>query len=73
MRGVLITWAAAWPTITALLFAFEGLLGDWPLALRTLLLTGVMVPAMTLLIVPALNALLDNVFNHWRKGRHADA
>lgn len=60
MRGVLITWAAALPTITVLLFALEGLLGHWPLALRTLLLTGLMVPAMTLVIVPMLTRMLDH-------------
>lgn len=73
MRGVLIIWAAAWPTITALLFALEGMLGHWPLVLRTLVLTGLMVPAMTLLIVPALNRLLDRFFKNHLKGRHADA
>ena len=73
MRRVLITWAAAWPTITVLLFALEGVLGHWPLALRTLLLTGLMVPAMTVLIVPSLNRLLDHFLRSYWKGRHADA
>ena len=68
MRGILLTWAAAWPTITALLYALEGVLGHWPLAVRTLLLTGLMVPLMSLLIVPALNRLLDHFLtNRWTK------
>ena len=70
MRGVLITWAAAWPTITALLFGLEGTLGHWPLPFRTLVLTGFMVPAMTLWIVPALNWLLDHLSKQQRKRRN---
>ncbi|WP_375230054.1 hypothetical protein [Roseobacter sp. S98] len=66
MRGVLITWDAAWPTITVLLFALEDMLGHWPLALRTLVLTGLMVPAMSLLIVPALYRLLDRTHASWQ-------
>ncbi len=73
MRGVLITWATAWPTITALLFALEGTLEHWPLALRTLLLTGVLVPAMTVVIVPALTRMLGHFSKNYRKGRHTDA
>ncbi|GFE66953.1 hypothetical protein [Litoreibacter roseus] len=72
MRGVLVTWAAAWPTITALLFALDGVLGHWPLALRTLVLTGLMVPAMTVVIVPALNRLLAHFSKNYRKRCHAD-
>lgn len=73
MRGVLVTWAAAWPTITTLLFALERMLGHWPLVLRTLLLTGLMVPALTLLIVPALNWLLNHFLENHRKERHPQA
>ena len=61
MRGTLITWAAAWPTITALLLLLDGLLLHWPLAVRTFVLTGLMVPLMTLLIVPGLGWILDRV------------
>ncbi|WP_299602738.1 hypothetical protein [uncultured Tateyamaria sp.] len=66
MRSVLITWAAAWPTISALLFAFEGMLEHWPLAFRTLVLTGLMVPAMSLFVVPYLTRLLDRIYASWR-------
>lgn len=57
MRRVLITWAAAWPTITVLLLALEGMMAGWPLVLRTLLLTGLMGPAM-LLVVPYVSGLI---------------
>ncbi|MEL7213412.1 MAG: hypothetical protein AAGK92_12165 [Pseudomonadota bacterium] len=59
MRSVMITWVAAWPTITVLLLALEGFIGQWPLVARTFVLTGLMVPATSLLIVPILSRLLD--------------
>lgn len=58
LRAVLVSWAAAWPTITVLLLALDGMVGHWPLALRTLLLTGLMVPSMLLILVPALDELI---------------
>lgn len=63
MRGVLISWAAAWPTITVLLLLMDGAIGQWPLAVRTLVLTGLMVPLMTLLVVPALNRFIRHLEN----------
>ena len=59
VRAIVITWVAAWPTITALLVGLERKFEGWPLALRTLVLTGLMVPALSLLIIPALGLLLD--------------
>lgn len=60
LRAVLVTWAAAWPAITVLLLVLEGPTQDWPLTLRTLLLTGLMVPAMVLILVPALNRVIGH-------------
>lgn len=61
MRALLISWAAAWPTITVLLLLMDGTIGQWPLVLRTFVLTGLMVPLMTLLVVPALNRLIEHL------------
>lgn len=61
MRDLLITWAAAWPTITVLLLLMDGAIGQWPLAVRTLVLTGLMVPLMTMLVVPALNRFVGHL------------
>ncbi|MBW4706389.1 hypothetical protein KX928_01155 [Roseobacter sp. YSTF-M11] len=63
MRDLLITWAAAWPTITVLLLLMDGVIGQWPLAVRTLALTGLMVPLMTMLVVPALNRFVGHLEN----------
>ena len=61
MRVLFISWAAAWPTITALLLLLDGVIGHWPLALRTLVLTGVMVPLMARILVPALNLAIERL------------
>lgn len=61
MRALLISWAAAWPTITALLLLLDGVIGHWPLALRTLVLTGVMVPLTARVLVPALNLAIERL------------
>lgn len=60
-QGVL-TWLAIYPTITLALWLFEplGLLG-LPLPLRTLVLTGVLVPTMVFVLMPALTRL----FGRW--------
>ncbi|MEM6387549.1 MAG: hypothetical protein AAF718_15075 [Pseudomonadota bacterium] len=69
MRDLLITWAAAWPTITVLLLLMDGAVGQWPLAARTLVLTGLMVPLMTMMVVPALNRFVGHLESkHLRSG-----
>ena len=59
VRTVLIAWAVAWPAITVLLLMLDGSTADWPLALRTLQLTGLMVPTMVFVLVPILNRAVD--------------
>ena len=59
VRSVLIAWAAASLVITVLLLILDGAMADWPLALRTLLLTGLMVPTMVFVLVPILNRAVD--------------
>ncbi len=53
-RPVLLTWAAIWPLITLLLLLGEPLLSHLPLPLRTLALTGVLVPLMSFVVMPRL-------------------
>lgn len=50
----LLTWIGVYPIITLLLAALGPATAAWPLPLRTLLLTAVMVPTLTWLVVPAL-------------------
>jgi antibiotic biosynthesis monooxygenase (ABM) superfamily enzyme len=53
----LVTWAGAYAVITAILAALGPLMATWPLLLRTLLLSVLMVVAMTWLVIPSLTRL----------------
>lgn len=55
----IVTWAAAYPTITFLLAAFKPLgLMALPLPLRTLLLTAILVPTMAFVLVPGISRIM---------------
>ncbi len=60
-RSALLTWVAIWPLITALLILGEPVLAALPLPLRTLLLTGVLVPLMSFVVMPRLTRLADTL------------
>jgi antibiotic biosynthesis monooxygenase (ABM) superfamily enzyme len=53
----LVSWAAAYPVITAILATLGPTLASWPLVLRTLLLSVLMVTSLTWLIMPAMTRL----------------
>jgi uncharacterized protein len=53
----LLTWAGAYALITAILATLGPTVADWPLILRTLLLSVLMVVALTWLVMPALTRL----------------
>ncbi|WP_299397012.1 hypothetical protein [Pelagibius sp.] len=53
-RGAFLTWAAIWPLITGLLLVGDPLLAALPLPLRTLVLTAILVPLMSFVVMPRL-------------------
>jgi antibiotic biosynthesis monooxygenase (ABM) superfamily enzyme len=53
----LLTWAGAYAVITAILAVLGPSMATWPLLLRTLLLSVLMVVAMTWLVIPSLTRL----------------
>ena len=53
-RQALIVWLAIYPTITLLLELGGPVINDWPLPLRTLVLTAIAVPLMVFVLLPAL-------------------
>jgi uncharacterized protein len=66
----LLTWAGAYAVITTILAVLGPVMGSWPLVLRTLLLSVLMVVAMTWFVIPSLTRL----FRDWlvpspRRGR----
>ena len=57
----LVTWIGVYPVITLLLAVLGPATATWPVPLRTLLLTAVMVPTLTWLVIPA----LTRIFRSW--------
>ena len=53
----LVTWIGVYPIITLLLAVLGPATAAWPLPLRTLLLTALMVPTLTWLVIPAMMRL----------------
>jgi uncharacterized protein len=53
-RMAVVVWLAIYPTITLLLALTGPLTDDWPLPLRTLLLTAIAVPLMVFVLLPRL-------------------
>ncbi|PJJ71554.1 hypothetical protein CLV46_1103 [Diaminobutyricimonas aerilata] len=49
----LITWSAIFPLVTLGLAALTPLMEQWPLVLRSLVLTAIVVPLAVYLVVPA--------------------
>jgi antibiotic biosynthesis monooxygenase (ABM) superfamily enzyme len=60
----LLTWVAAYALITTFLALLGPTIADWPLALRTLVLSVTMVAALTWVIMPRLVKL----FRPWLAG-----
>jgi uncharacterized protein len=58
-KVALITWAGAYAVITFVLAAFGSTIAAWPLPLRTLALSVVMVTTLTWLVIPSLSRAFD--------------
>lgn len=52
LKMTLVSWLALYPTVTLIFFLFGDLLAQLPLLLRTLVVTGVVMPAMTYVLMP---------------------
>jgi len=57
----LLTWLGAYAVITLILELLGPTMATWPLPLRTLLLSALMAPAMTWLVIP----FLMRLFRSW--------
>jgi antibiotic biosynthesis monooxygenase (ABM) superfamily enzyme len=58
-RLALLTWAGAYAVILVVLAVGGPAMAGWPLALRALVLSGLMVAAMTWVIVPVMTRLFQ--------------
>lgn len=57
-KFAILVWLAIYPALTLLLWILGPEIRDWPLPLRTLALTVVLVPAMVFVLLPAVRRLL---------------
>ena len=57
-KTAVLIWLAIYPSITFLLWLAGPRIASWPLALRTLAITAVLVPLMVFLLIPAFQRLL---------------
>ena len=57
-KTAIVVWLAIYPTITLVLWLAGPRVAGWPLALRTLAITAVVVPLMVYLLMPAFQRLL---------------
>ena len=52
MRALFLNWIAVYPTITILLATMGPMLSDWPLPLKTLAISALMVPLTAAIALP---------------------
>ena len=64
LRTALLSWVAIWPLITLLLFIGEPLLAGLAMPIKTLLVTALLVPVMSFLVMP----FLTRRFASWLEG-----
>ena len=57
-KFAIIVWLAIYPSITIVQMLLGDLLKNLPLALRTLILTGMLVPLMVFILLPLLRKIL---------------
>jgi antibiotic biosynthesis monooxygenase (ABM) superfamily enzyme len=65
-KTAVIIWLAIYPALTLTLALLGGVLAPLPLFLRTLVLTGLLVPMMVYVLVPAVTRLLAG----WLRAPH---
>jgi antibiotic biosynthesis monooxygenase (ABM) superfamily enzyme len=57
-KFAIMVWLAIYPSITVVQMLLGDLLKNLPLALRTLILTGILVPLMVFILLPLLRKIL---------------
>ena len=59
-KFAIMVWLAIYPTITFVSFFIFYTIKNWPLPLKTLLMTGILVPLMVFVLLPLLRKLLGD-------------
>lgn len=68
-KQAILTWLIVYPLITFLLSIFEPVMVGWPVPVKTLVLSMVMVPVIVYFAMPAATRILHD----WLHDRRADA
>jgi antibiotic biosynthesis monooxygenase (ABM) superfamily enzyme len=59
-KFALMVWIAIYPSITLLSYLIGDFIKNLPLAIRTLIMTGILVPLMVFILLPLLSKILKN-------------
>lgn len=62
-KFAVMVWLAIYPTITLVTFLIGDYIKNFPLPLKTLIMTGILVPLMVFVLLPILRKLMDNWLN----------
>jgi antibiotic biosynthesis monooxygenase (ABM) superfamily enzyme len=59
-KFAIMVWLAIYPTITLVSFLIGDTIKNWSLPLKTLLMTGILVPLMVFVLLPLLRKILGS-------------
>jgi hypothetical protein len=62
-KFAVMVWIAIYPAITVLTFLIGDSINNLPLPIKTLIMTGILVPLMIFVLLPLLRKLLGNWLN----------
>lgn len=62
-KFAVMVWLAIYPTITLVTFLIGDYIKNLPLPLKTLIMTGILVPLMVFVLLPILRKLMGNWLN----------
>lgn len=65
MLRTLLVWLVVWPLVTGMLMLLGLIASDLALGLRTLILTAILVPLISLLLAPAMQRLATHLMKEW--------
>lgn len=57
-KQAIVSWLALYPVLTALVFVMRPIVGELPLPLQTFVMTAILIPLMTWVLVPFVQRLL---------------
>lgn len=59
-KQAIVSWLALYPVLTLLVFVLRPFVGELPLPVQTLIMTAILIPLMTWVLVPVMQRLLGS-------------